>query len=417
MHALLPQLKKAKRAATTVNNLPHNKRLQILRYLAQELRLQKKFILAANSKDVALYDSYDPMRDRLLLTTERIEEMAQGVESLISFPDPIGIEYDKRYRHGLMLHRQRVPFGVIGIIYESRPNVTTDMSAVCIKSGNVALLKGGKEAQHSYKALMRVIHAGLQKANVTKDAIQMIDPNQRELVNQLITAEQYVDLIIPRGGAGLIRYIRDTATVPTIETGAGVCHTFVDDTAKLKPSAQIIANAKTQRPSVCNALDTTLLHRKIYKKIIPLLSPLLEEKGVEIFADFLCYQELKKCYPAALLKKAKASDFGREFLSQRMSIKVVHSVHEAIKHINTYSSKHSEAILSQSKNNIKLFQSQIDAAVVYANASTRWSDGAQFGLGSEIGNSTQKLHARGPMSFAEMTTYKWLVTGSYTTRP
>ncbi len=414
---LLPILKSAKQAAKTVTTLPHAKRQQILRSLAAGLRRNTVSILRANARDVAAFDETNPMRDRLLLTPERIVGMSREVEGLIDLPDPIGQVFDRRRRHGLELNRVRVPFGVIGVIYESRPNVTTDVVAICLKSGNVVLLKGGVEAAHSYRALMRIIHAALKEAGVDPHAVQMIDPMKRELVQELITAEGYVDLLIPRGSQRLIRFIRDTATVPVIETGAGVCHTFVDRSARLGPSATIIFNAKTQRPSVCNALDTALLHHAIYKKFIPLVAPLLAKKSVEIFADERCYHELARVYPKKLLHQARSSDFGREFLSQAMSMKVVANIEEAIDHINTYSSKHSEAILSDDAKNIRLFQSHVDAAVVYTNASTRWSDGAQFGLGSEIGNSTQKMHARGPMGPAEVTTYKWIVTGRYTARP
>lgn len=414
---LLPVLQKAKQAAQTVATLSHKKRLQILSFLASGLRRDTAAIVRANVRDVALFDESDPMRDRLMLTPGRIEGMSREIEGLIDLPDPVGVVFDRRRRHGLELHRVRVPFGVIGVIYESRPNVTTDVAAICLKSGNVVLLKGGEEAVHSYRALMSVIHAALQKSGVDINAVQMVDPHKRELVQQLITAEGYVDLVIPRGSQRLIRFIRDTATVPFIETGAGVCHTFVDASAKLQRSAEIIFNAKTQRPSVCNALDTALVHRAIYKKFLPLVALLLKQKRVEIFADLRSYRALVSVYPKELLHHARSSDFGREFLSQAMSMKVVGSVEEAVAHINRYSSKHSEAILSDDQKNIRLFQSMVDAAVVYANASTRWSDGAQFGLGSEIGNSTQKMHARGPMGPAEITTYKWVVTGRYTPRP
>ncbi|MEK7620638.1 MAG: glutamate-5-semialdehyde dehydrogenase [Patescibacteria group bacterium] len=417
MNKLLPQLKRAKAAAKTVNNLPHAKRQQFLKNLATGLRTNTTTILLANTKDVAGFDPTDPMRDRLLLTPERIEGMAREIEGLIALKDPIGKIYDARKRHGLTLHRQRVPMGVVGIIYESRPNVTTDVTAICLKSGNVVILKGGKEAQYSYKALMWVIHSALTKAGITKDAVQMIDPTKRELVTDLLTADGYIDLVVPRGSQGLIDFVRTTATVPVIETGAGVCHTFVDNTANLKKSAVVVFNAKTQRPSVCNALDTALVHKSIARKFLPLMAEQLKTMNVEIYADVPSYAILQKHYPKKLLEKAKPADFGREFLSQRMSVKLVSGIDQAIEHINTYSSKHSEAILTNTSKHKQLFQQLVDAAVVYTNASTRFSDGAIFGLGSEIGNSTQKMHARGPMGPAEMTTYKWIVTGHYTPRP
>jgi glutamate-5-semialdehyde dehydrogenase len=399
-----------------VNVLPHATRQRILKQLAAGLRANTAAILRANAKDVAACDPANPMRDRLLLTRERIDGMAQEIEAIIAMPDPIGQTYDHRTRHGLELHKVRVPLGVIGVIYESRPNVTTDVAGICIKSGNAALLKSGKEAQHSYAALFTVIQRALTKAGVTKDAVQMIDPTQRELVEDLITADRYVDLLVPRGGQGLIHYIRTNATVPVIETGAGVCHTFVDSTANLSKSATVVFNAKTQRPSVCNSLDTLLVHKDIAKTFLPRVAALLQTKEVEIFADAASYAVLKNHYPKALLKKAAAADFGREFLSQRMSVKVVRNIDEAIEHIRTYSSKHSEAILTNTAAHKKLFQTVIDAAVVYTNASTRFSDGAVFGLGAEIGISTQKMHARGPMGPAEMSTYKWVATGHYNAR-
>ncbi len=417
MNHLLPLLKRAKTAAKTVNVLSHAKRQQALKNLAAGLRHNVHTLLRANAKDVAVFDHTDPMRDRLLLTAERIHGMASEIDGLIALPDPIGQTYDARKRYGLTLHRKRVPIGVVGIIYESRPNVTTDVTGICIKSGNVVLLKGGKEAMHSYNALMKIIHQALTNAGITKNAVQMIDPTRRELVTELLTAEGYIDLVIPRGGQGLIHFVRATATVPVIETGAGVCHTFVDVSANLKKSAAVVFNAKTQRPSVCNALDTLLVHKKIARPFLPLVADLLRSKNVEIYADPDSHAILKKHYPRKLLKKARATDFGREFLSQRLSVKTVSGVEEAITHIASYSSKHSESILTNTAAHKKLFQELVDAAVVYTNASTRFSDGAVFGLGSEIGISTQKMHARGPMGPAEMTTYKWIVTGNYTARP
>ena len=416
MSELQAILKKAKKAAESVNILEHSKRQELLENLASGLRENTDMILEANAKDVAEFDENDPMRDRLLLTAERIDGMAQEIESVMSLSDPIGEEYDERERHNLTIRRRKVPFGVVGVVYESRPNVTTDVTGICLKSGNVVILKGGPEAKHSYQALMDVIAGVLREAGVDEHAVQMIDPEKLELVKDLLQAEGYVDLAIPRGSQRFIEFVRETAKVPVIETGAGVCHAFVDDTADLHKSADIIFNAKTQRPSVCNALDTALLHESVYADILPLMAEQLKTMEVEIFADSKSYEVLKDVYPTELLQEAQESDFGREFLSQKMSVKVVSDVTEAIKHVNTYSSKHSESILSNTKQHLELFQKLVDAAVVYANASTRFSDGNMFGLGSEIGNSTQKLHARGPMGPAEITTYKWIVDGDYTVR-
>jgi len=306
--------------------------------------------------------------------------------------------------------------GVVGVIYESRPNVTTAVASICIKSGNAVVLKGGKEARESYLILHKIIKKALVLSGVSSEVVQFIDPKTKEAVSNIISANGLIDVIIPRGSANLINFVRTNATVPVIETGAGVCHTFIDESARLNSSAQIIFNAKTQRPSVCNSLDTLLAHSKIAAEFLPIVAKLLVQKKVEILADAKSYKLLQKYYPVDLLKKAKIKDFGREFLSQKMSVKIISNVDEAIKYINQYSSKHSEAILSENKQNCRKFLDEVDAAVVYVNASTRFSDGAIFGLGSEIGISTSKLHARGPMGPKEMTTYKWIVTGKYSVR-
>ncbi len=410
------QLKSAKKASLRLGLLPHKQRKLILKNLAKGLRKNKKTILAANAKDLKKFPEKDPMRDRLLLTPERIETMAREVESLAKMPDPIGETFDCRKRRDLKLCRKRVPIGVIGIIYESRPNVTTDVSAICLISGNAAVLKGGRDGRESYIALHKIIREALRAAKTDPEAVQFIDPKIKGAAEEIITARGLVDLAIPRGSARLIDFVRDNATVPVIETGAGVCHTYVDASAKLAPSAKIIFNAKTQRPSVCNALDTALVHEKIAEKFLPMVSKLLAKKEVEIFGDGKSFNILKNCHPKNLLRRAKPADFGREFLSQKMSMKIVSGLEEALRHIARYSSKHSEAILTEDKKNAERFQREVDAAVVYVNASTRFSDGAVFGLGSEIGNSTDKLHARGPMGPREMTTYKWLASGKYGVR-
>ena len=317
---------------------------------------------------------------------------------------------------GLKISRKRVPIGLIGVIYESRPNVTTDVAGICIKSGNAVVLKGGKDGRESYKVLHKIIAKALTDAKVSKESVQFIDPKIKGGAEEIIKANGLVDVVVPRGSQNLINFVRDNATVPVIETGAGVCHTFVDASADLSKSTEIVFNAKTQRPSVCNALDTLLVHEKIAKEFLLMLASLLIPKEVEIFADSKSFSILKNDYDKTLLKKAKESDFGREFLSLKMSIKVVGGINEALSHIKKYSSKHSEAILSNDKTNLARFLNEVDAAVVYNNASTRFSDGAVFGLGSEIGISTSKLHARGPMGPREMTTYKWVVEGKYSVR-
>ena len=413
---ILKQLQSAKKASVQFGILPHPKRVLILKNLASGLRRHRKDIIRANQKDLQNLSGSDPMHDRLLLNNERIEGMAQEIEAIVKMPDPLGEVFDCRERHGLKICRVRVPMGVVGIIYESRPNVTTDVAAICIKSGNAAALKGGVEARESYIVLHKIIKEALLSAGASSDAIQFIDPKIKNAASSIIAASGLVDVIIPRGGQNLINYVRENATVPFIETGAGVCHTFVDKSAKLSKAAAVVFNAKTQRPSVCNSLDTLLLHKDVAPKFLPLVSRLLVKKDVEIFADPKSFGILKKIYPARLLKKAKATDFGREFLSQKMSVKIVSGINEALSHIGKYSSKHSEAILSGDENNCRKFLSAVDAAAVYTNASTRFSDGAMFGLGSELGISTSKLHARGPMGPKEITTYKWVIRGKYSTR-
>lgn len=410
------QLNNAKKASIFFGLTPHSKRILVLKNLAKELRKNKKLITKANSKDLKKIPKNNPMRDRLLLNDVRIEGMAKEIENLIKIKDPIGEIFDCRNRFGLKICRKKVPIGVIGVIYESRPNVTTDVTAICIKSGNAVILKGGKEARESYIVLHKLIKRALILSKADPEVVQFIDPKIKNTVLDIISANGLVNVIIPRGSSGLINFVRENATVPVIETGAGVCHTYVDESAKLLESAKIIFNAKTQRPSVCNALDTLLVHKKIMKTFLPKIAKLLVEKNVEIFADSDSFKILKNIYPKNLIKKASPSDFGREFLSQKMSVKIVSNIDEAIKHITKYSSKHSEAILTENKKNAERFLKEIDAAVVYVNASTRFSDGAVFGLGSEIGVSTDKIHARGPMGPNEMTTYKWVVSGNYNVR-
>jgi len=413
---ILKQLNNAKKVSTSFGLLSHAKRILTLKNLAKELRKNKKLIIKANARDLKKISQNNSMHDRLLLNNTRIEGMAKEIESLIKIKDPIGEIFDCRNRFGLKICRKRVPIGVIGVIYESRPNVTTDVAAICIKSGNAVILKGGKDARESYIVIHKIIRDVLHKSGVNPEIVQFIDPRIKNAVLDIISANGLVDVIVPRGSSGLINFVRKNATVPVIETGAGVCHTYVDDEALLNPSVKIIFNAKTQRPGVCNALDTVLVHKKIAKEFLPKMAKLLVEKKIEIFADTESFKILKNIYPKNFLRKASSSDFGREFLSQKMSVKIVSNIDEAIKFISKYSSKHSEAILTENKKNAERFLKEIDAAVVYVNASTRFSDGAVFGLGSEIGVSTDKIHARGPMGPNEMTTYKWLVSGNYNIR-
>ncbi|MFA5936792.1 MAG: glutamate-5-semialdehyde dehydrogenase [Candidatus Paceibacterota bacterium] len=410
------QLNNAKNASIPFGLLSHAKRILILKNIIKELKKNKKEIIQANLKDLNKISPYDQMRDRLILNDARILGMIQEIENLIKMPDPIGEIFDYRENLGLKICKKRLPIGVIGVIYESRPNVTIDVASICIKSGNAVILKGGKEARESNIVLHKIIKKALILSKVNPEIIQFIDPKIKDSVLDIISANSFIDVIIPRGSGELINFVRKNSLVPVIETGAGVCHTYVDESAKIIPSAKIIFNAKTQRPSVCNALDTVLIHQKIAQKFIPEIAKLLKEKKVEIFAGTESYKILENIYPKNLLKKAKISDFGKEFLSQKISVKIVSDIDEAIKFIQKYSSKHSEAILTENKKNADKFLQEVDSAVVYVNASTRFSDGAIFKLGSEIGISTDKIHARGPMGAKEMTTYKWIVTGKYNTR-
>ena len=414
------QLKKAKSASATLGLMPHAKRNAILKTLAKLLRKNKNTIIRENAKDVKSFikerGENHPMADRLILNSTRIEGMARELESLAKMGDPIGELFDCKNKSGLKICRKRVPLGVIGVIYESRPNVTTDVAGICIKSGNAGVLKGGKEAKRSYVILHKIIREALKKGGADPEAIQFLSPEVKDSALTMIRANGLVDMVVPRGSAGLIKFVRENATVPAIETGAGVCHTFVDKYAKLDASAKVIFNAKTQRPSVCNSLDTLIIDRAVAKTLLQKIGKLLQAKKVEIFADPASYKILQSVYPKNLLKKARPGDFGREFLDLKMSVKVVSGIDEAIKFIKSKTSGHSEAILSENKANRERFLNEIDSAVVYANASTRFSDGAVFGLGSEIGISTDKVHARGPMGPKEMTTYKWVVSGHYSTR-
>ena len=413
---ILKQLKNAKAAEETFGLLSLSKRNKILKNLARLIKKNKKSILSANTKDLKKMKKDDPMYDRLVLNDKRIEGMIKEINNLSKMPDPIGEIFDERKGPGIEIKKKRVPLGVVAVIYESRPNVTTDVAAICIKSGNVAVLKGGKEARESSLALHKLIQKSLEESRVSKEAVQLIDPKIKNAAESIISADGWIDLIVPRGSERLIKFVRENAIVPVIETGAGVCHTFVDESAKLDDSAKIIFNAKTERPSVCNALDTAVIHEKISEKFIPKMAQLLSKKDVEIFADSKSYKILEKVYPVKLLRRAQESDFGKEFLSLKMSVKIVSDFNEALRFIKKYSSHHSEAILTENKKNAERFLKEIDAATVYVNASTRFSDGAIFGLGSEIGISTSKLHARGPMGPKEMTTYKWLVSGKYSIR-
>ena len=334
--------------------------------------------------------------------------------AVAKLPDPIGeISDEKRRPSGIVVSRMRVPLGVLGVIYEARPNVTIEISSLGLKSGNAIVLKGGKEAINSNQILVKIIQKALVKNGFSKYTVQLIGTNQRSLVADMIRMNKYIDVIVPRGGRRLIDFVRDNASVPVIETGAGVCHTYVEKSADLKKAVRIVVNAKTQRPSVCNALDTLVLDSQIAKKFLALLSEELSKHSVLLRADSVSYYILKKYYPNSLLKKAKLSDFSKEFLGLEMSIKTVNNAKQAMDFIQEYSSGHSEAILTKNAKLGQIFLRTIDAAAVYVNTSTRFTDGFEFGLGAEVGISTQKLHARGPMGLKALTSMKWIVNSDW----
>lgn len=372
---------------------------------------QTDYLLQENTKDLERMDPTDPKYDRLTLTADRIKAIADDMINVAGLTSPLGaVLSDKTMPNGLQISKVRVPLGVVGVIYEARPNVTFDVFALCFKTGNTSILKGGSDAHASNRAIIKVIHEVLTKHGIDIDTTTLL-PVEREATEALLDAVGFVDVLIPRGSQGLINYVRANSKVPVIETGAGIVHTYLDETGDLEKAIAIIDNAKTRRVSVCNALDCLLISSGRLSDLPALTKP-LADKAVEIFADDRSYQILKETYPADILHQAQPEHFGTEFLSMKMAIKTVDSLEEALDHIAINSSKHSEAIISEDFGNIEIFLNRVDAAAVYVNASTAFTDGAQFGLGAEIGISTQKIHARGPMGLEELTSYKWIVKGN-----
>ena len=383
---------------------------QILNAVADAAIAETPFILSENEKDLARMDKSNPKYDRLKLTEERLKGIAADTRNVATLPSPLGRILKETSRpNGMKLTKVSVPFGVIGIIYEARPNVSFDVFSLCLKSGNTCILKGGSDADDSNRAIISVIHKVLEKFHVNPHMVELL-PADREATAALLNAVGYVDLIIPRGSSNLINFVRENARIPVIETGAGICHTFFDRYGDVEKGAAIINNAKTRRVSVCNALDCLLIDGDRLNDLPALCAP-LQKSNVIIYADMYAYNALKGSYPAELLKEATEEDFGTEFLDYKMSIKTVQSIREAIAHIQEYGSKHSECIVTEDKTRAEWFCRDVDAACVYVNVPTSFTDGAQFGLGAEIGISTQKLHARGPMALEELTTYKWIVEG------
>lgn len=405
----------AKAAETEMRNLSTNKKNEVLLAVADKLVKDAQTLINANRLDVETGKRNhmpEGLIDRLLLTESRIEGMAEGLRQVSALDDPVGeVTGMKKRPNGLLIGQKRVPLGVIGIIYEARPNVTADAFALCFKTGNVVILKGGSDAIHSNEAIVNCIRETLNEQGVTEDAIQLISDTSRETAAEFMKMNQYVDVLIPRGGRGLIKAVVEQSTIPVIETGTGNCHIYVDETADLEMAADIIMNAKTQRVGVCNACESVLVHKDVKDTLLPVLAKRLQEKHVEIRADEAAYALI----PGAV--HATEEDWGKEYLDYILSIKVVSSVEEAIAHINKYNTKHSEAIITNNYEHAQKFLDEVDAAAVYVNASTRFTDGFEFGFGAEIGISTQKLHARGPMGLLALTTTKYIIYGNGQVRP
>lgn len=398
------------RASRKLNLVSVEKINQVLEDIALAAIENTAFILHENEIDLSRMEPSDPKYDRLMLTAERIKAIATDIQNVASLPSPLGRILSETIRpNDLHIKKITVPFGVIGIIYEARPNVTYDVFSLCIKSGNACVLKGGSDANNSNIAIVKVIQDVLIKHGLDENILSLL-PLGREATTELLHAHGLVDLIIPRGSQSLINFVRENSSIPVIETGAGICHTYFDESGDMAKGQAIVNNAKTRRPSVCNALDCLIIHQNRLGDL-PLLTLLLPQSQVVIYADKKAYQALEGKYPSSLLEPANEESFGTEFLSYKMSVKTVANLDEALDHIAQYSSKHSEAIVAENKEAIKIFQKSVDAAAVYCNVSTAFTDGAQFGLGAEIGISTQKLHARGPMALQEMTSYKWIIEG------
>ena len=400
---------KAVLAKYALQTLSTDKKDQALNAVANAILARKQEILQANEKDLEIGENngMNPgLLDRLKLSEERIEAMAEGLVQITKLQDPVGEIMDSFERpNGLLITKLRVPLGVIGIIYESRPNVTADAFGLCFKTGNAVILKGGKDAIHSNMAITAIIRETLDEEGINQDAVQLITDTDREVTNAFMKMDQYVDVLIPRGGAGLIRAVVENSTIPVIETGTGNCHIYIDEDADILKVIPIVMNAKTQRVGVCNACESLVIHENAAKKVLPSLGMALREKGVEIRGDKLVKSLIIGCV------EATEEDYGTEYLDSIISIKTVPSIEKAIAHINRYSTGHSEAIITENKENARMFLKGVDSACVYVNASTRFTDGFEFGFGAEIGISTQKLHARGPMGLKELTTYKYEIVG------
>ncbi len=421
LSSITPLLQAAQQASASIRRLSAARKTDLLNRLADVLAEHTANVLTENQRDldrmdpgtpgVPPSDRTDAKYDRLKLTHDRVLDLSDSLRTVANLPDPTGeVMLEREIQPGLLLKKMAVPLGVVGVIYEARPNVTVDVASLCLRSGNACVLKGGKEADFSNRYLVELIQDVLTEFDLPKAAVTLLPPD-RAVVNELLTAVRYVDIIIPRGSESLIQFVRQHSLVPTIETGAGVCHTYVETSADLVKAAAIVVNAKVSRPSVCNALDCLLVDAAIADAFLPMLTDEFAKWNVTVYADEASFSIFQKA-GYERLQPVQPSDFGREFLDYACSVRVVSGPDEALSHIQTYSSRHSEAIVSQNQPVIDRFLSEVDAAAVYANASTRFTDGGMFGLGAEIGISTQKLHARGPFALEKLVTEKWVVTGN-----
>ncbi len=408
--------KKVKAASKELALISDDRKNEILLAVADAIIKRKGELLEENKKDLSRMDKSNPLYDRLQLTDKRLEGIAADMRHVATLENPLGkVQKHKTLENGLALTRISVPFGVIGVIYEARPNVSFDVFSLCFKSGNACVLKGGRDADDSNRAIIALIHEVLEREGVNPSVVELL-PATHEATGEMLNAVGYIDVCIPRGGKRLIQFVRDTAKVPVIETGAGVVNTYFDEDGSLKIGVPVILNAKTRRVSVCNALDCLIIHEKRLPDL-PQLCQQLAEKNVVLYADEKAYEALNGKYPENLLQHATAESFGTEFMDYKMAVKTVSSLDEALQHIDMFGSGHSESIITDNKDHASRFQKEVDAACVYVNAPTSFTDGAQFGLGAEIGISTQKLGPRGPMALEEMCTYKWLIEGEGQIRP
>jgi glutamate-5-semialdehyde dehydrogenase len=410
MNSILPLLQKTQQASAAIRRLSDVQRSDLLNELATITEQSKVLIMSENQKDLDLMDKVDPKYDRLLLNESRIQGLADSLREVALLSDPTGeILIERNLENGLNIKKIAVPMGVVAVIYESRPNVTIDVASLCLRSGNACVLKGGKEAIFSNTCLVGLIHQVLTKFGIANEAVLLL-PTDRKFTEELLKATRFVDIIIPRGSDSLIQYVRQNSLIPTIETGAGVVHTYVETSADLAKAKDIIVNARVSRPSVCNSLDCAIVDKAIINDFLPMLVEDFKKWNVEVYADDASFEVFEKI-GYEKLHKAQDEDFGKEWLDYKISIKTVANLDEALSHLQVFSSRHSEAILTQNQGLAERFLAEVDAAAVYHNASTRFTDGRQFGLGAEIGISTQKLHARGPFALEKLVTEKWVVVG------